>query len=145
MLIDECRDSPPSIGSAYSTTISSQGKLAMETHSAQIRNIAQRDLEILELSLGDEWKPLCRFLKVDILQRPYPRENEGRGWILRMRQRARMRARASLSKFLRSFVSLALIYAAPIFVLPFSYLPALPTRAPRPRLFVLSRHPGPVV
>ncbi len=54
---------------------------------------------MLEFGLGDGWGALCEFLEVEVPDCPYPRENEGGDWILKMRERARMRAKAAAFKF----------------------------------------------
>ena len=77
------------------------GKEAMRTHNEEIRKIARTTgRQVLELGLGDGWQPLCAFLEVEVPGHAYPRENEGGNWILKMHERARMRARAAASKLL---------------------------------------------
>ena len=82
----------------------------MYVHYSEIRNLAQqREAKILEFRLGDEWGPLCEFLEVDVPDHPYPRENEGGNWILKMKQRARLRAKAAAYKFLCLSLPLAVL------------------------------------
>lgn len=77
------------------------GKAAMHTHYQEIRRIAHSTgRPVLELGLGDGWQPLCGFLEVGVPAHPYPRENEGGGWILKMHERAKMRGKAAAGKFL---------------------------------------------
>lgn len=86
------------------------GKAAMRAHYSEIRDIARNtDREVLEFQLGDEWEALCKFLEVEVPTHPYPRENEGGNWILKMRERARLRAKAAAYKFAR--------YALPVTIL----------------------------
>ena len=90
----------------------SNGKAAMRAHYAGIRDHAQKTgRPVLEFNLGDEWGVLCEFLEVEAPHFPYPRENEGGDWILKMRERARLRAMAAAYRF----VSLGL----PITILAF--------------------------
>ena len=86
----------------FADNFEANGKASMRAHYSEIRNLAQqREAKILEFNLGDEWEHLCEFLNVDIPDHPYPRENEGGNWILKMKERARMRAKAAACKFLR--------------------------------------------
>lgn len=74
----------------------------MRAHYAEIRNHAQKTGRKVRLfGLGDEWGPLCHFLEVGIPDYPYPRENDGGDWILKMHERARIRAKAAAFKFVR--------------------------------------------
>ncbi|KAL8709497.1 MAG: hypothetical protein Q9220_005739 [cf. Caloplaca sp. 1 TL-2023] len=76
------------------------GRAAMLAHYAEIRSIAARTgREILEFPIDGGWEPLCQFLDTKVPDCPYPRENQGPGWILKMRQRARQRAVAAASRF----------------------------------------------
>ena len=77
------------------------GKATMHTHYEEIRKIAHSTgRPVLELGLGDGWQPLCSFLGVGVPADPYPRENEGRDWTLKMHERAKMRTKAAAGKFL---------------------------------------------
>lgn len=44
---------------------------------------------------SDDWGALCEFLEVRVPIYPYPRKNEGGDWIVGMRERAWMRAKAA--------------------------------------------------
>ncbi|KAL8951565.1 MAG: hypothetical protein Q9222_002475 [Ikaeria aurantiellina] len=84
----------------FGDDFSKNGRAAMLAHYAEIRSIAAKtDREILEVSMGDGWEPLCHFLGTEVPDRPYPQENQGPGWILKMRQRACQRAMAAAYKF----------------------------------------------
>jgi len=78
------------------------------------------------VSAWDEWEPLCNLLEVDVPGHPYPRENEGGNWILKMRQRADLRAKAAGYRFG--------CFALPLAVFGFGFwfamakLPLLPKR-----------------
>lgn len=100
-----------STGNVSLTTISSRmGKRAMRAHYAGIRDHAQKtERPILEFNLGDEWGVLCEFLEVGIPDYPYPRENEGGDWILKMRERARMRAMAAAFRFVSVGLPIAVL------------------------------------
>ena len=75
----------------------------MLAHYAEIRNLARlQGRQVLETELSDGWGPLCKFLEVDVPPFPYPNMNDGGDWVLKMRERARLRAKAALSKFLRT-------------------------------------------
>ena len=92
----------------FGDNFEANGKAAMQAHYAEIRRLAKsEDRKILEFNLGDEWEPLCDFLGVDAPNMPYPRENEGGNWILKMQERARMRAKAAASKFFRLGIPIA--------------------------------------
>lgn len=82
----------------------------MRAHYSEIRDIARRSGgEVLEFQLGDEWEALCKFLKVEVPCHPYPRENEGGNWILKMRERASLRAKAAAYKFARFALPVAIV------------------------------------
>ena len=84
----------------FDDNFESNGKAAMRAHYAGIRDHAQKTGRvILEFNLGDEWGVLCSFLEVGTPDYPYPRENEGGDWILKMRERARLRAMAAAFRF----------------------------------------------
>ena len=82
----------------------------MRTHYARIRDHAQKTgRPVLEFNLGDEWGVLCEFLKVGIPNYPYPRENEGNDWILKMHERARIRAMAAIFRFVSVGLPIAVL------------------------------------
>lgn len=84
----------------FGDDFSKNGRAAMLGHYAEIRDIAAKtNREILEVSMGDGWEPLCHFLGTEVPDRPYPLANQGPGWIMKMRQRARRRAVAAAYKF----------------------------------------------
>ena len=64
---------------------------------------------MLEFNLGDEWGVLCEFLEVGAPNSPYPRENEGNDWILKMRERARLRAMAAACRFVSVGLPIAVL------------------------------------
>lgn len=102
----------------FADDFEANGKAAMHAHYTEVRNIAQQTgRPVLEIGLGDGWEPLCGFLGVDVPPHPFPRMNEGGDWILKMHERARLRARAAARKFFRfglplTILGLALLYAA---------------------------------
>ncbi len=76
------------------------GKAAMQDHYAEVRNIARNEgRDILEMGLSDGWDPLCNYLQVDTPSFPYPRMNDGENWTLKMKERARLRAKAAAIRF----------------------------------------------
>ena len=78
-------------------------KAAMLAHYEEIRAMAnQSGRKVLEFGFADGWGPLCTFLDVDVPSNPYPRENEGGDWIVKMRERARLRGRAAAGRLLRA-------------------------------------------
>jgi len=104
------------------------GKAAMRAHYSEVRDAAKKSgREVLEFDFGDGWGPLCRFLQVEIPAQAYPRENEGGGWILKMHERARLRAKAAVYRFLCFGLPLALLgsgiwWIRPIFSMNFDRL-----------------------
>ena len=96
----------------FNDDFESNGKAAMRTHYVEIRNHAQKTgRRVLEMGLGDGWGVLCEFLEVGVPDYPFPRENEGGDWILKMRERARMRAKAAAFKFFRMALPFAIAMA----------------------------------
>ena len=94
----------------FDDDIEANGKAAMRAHYAEIRKHGQvTGRRVLEFDLGDEWGALCDFLEVAVPDHPYPRENEGGDWILKMRERARMRAKAAAVKFVRGALPVAVV------------------------------------
>lgn len=94
----------------FNDDFESYGKAAMRAHYAEIRNHAQETgRRVLGFGLGDEWGPLCEFLEVGIPDYPYPEENEGGDWILKMHERARIRAKAAAFKFVRVALPVAVL------------------------------------
>lgn len=88
----------------------SNGKAAMRAHYARIRDHAQKTgRPVLEFNLGDEWAVLCEFLEVGAPNHLYPRENEGDDWILKMRERARIRAMAAAFRFVSVGLPIAVL------------------------------------
>lgn len=82
----------------------------MHAHYALIREHAQRTgRPVLEFHLGDGWDVLCEFLEVEAPHDPYPRENEGDDWILKMRERARIRATAAAFRFVSVGLPIAVL------------------------------------
>ncbi|KAL8966373.1 MAG: hypothetical protein Q9183_003400 [Haloplaca sp. 2 TL-2023] len=78
------------------------GRRAMLAHYADVRRVANdMGRDVLEFHMGDGWEPLCHFLGRAVPDGTYPRENEGGDWILKMQERARLRAKAAAAKFLR--------------------------------------------
>ncbi|MCJ1404214.1 hypothetical protein MMC11_007439 [Xylographa trunciseda] len=93
----------------FADDFKTNGKAAMRAHYAEMREAAKkRGREVLEYGLGDGWGPLCSFLEVEVPKHAYPRENEGGDWIRKMRERARLRGKAAVYKFLRFGLPLAL-------------------------------------
>ena len=77
------------------------GRRAMLAHYANVRKVANdMGRDVLEFHMGDGWEPLCHFLGQDVPDGAYPRENEGGDWVLKMQERARLRAKAAAAKFL---------------------------------------------
>ena len=75
----------------------------MIRHYDMVRACAKAEgREVLEAELDDGWEPLCRFLEVEVPPGPYPRENEGGGFIPKMHERARLRLQAVAKKWLRA-------------------------------------------
>lgn len=94
----------------FADNFEANGKAAMRAHYSEVLDIARRmDREVLEFQLGEEWDSLCKFLGVMIPHSPYPRENEGGNWILKMRERARLRAKAAAFKFARFVLPVATV------------------------------------
>ena len=94
--------------SLFDDNFEANGKAAMQDHYAEVRNIAGREgRDILEMELSDGWEPLCKFLAVDVPPIPYPRMNDGGNWTLKMKERARLRAKAAAIRF--SEISLPVI------------------------------------
>ena len=86
------------------------GKAAMLAHYVEIQKHAQATgRRVLEFGLGDEWGALCEFLDVEVPPHPYPRENEGSGWIEKMRERARLRAKAAAIKLVGLCLPIAVL------------------------------------
>lgn len=80
----------------------------MQAHYTEVRELArQQGREVLEMAADQDpaWEPLCKFLDVDVPDFPYPRMNEGSDWVLKMRERAQLRARAAGLKFARVAVT----------------------------------------
>ncbi|KAL8873068.1 MAG: hypothetical protein Q9174_001406 [Haloplaca sp. 1 TL-2023] len=78
------------------------GRQAMLKHYADVWRVASdMGRDVLEFHIGDGWEPLCHFLGRDVPDGAYPRENEGGDWILKMQERARIRAKAAAAKLLR--------------------------------------------
>lgn len=85
----------------FADDFEANGKTAMLAHYAEIRDLAQQQgRQVLEMELSDGWEPLCSFLGVDVPPFPYPKMNDGGNWVLKMRERARLRAKAATSRFL---------------------------------------------
>lgn len=85
----------------FADEFEANGKTAMLAHYAGIRDLAQQQgRQVLEMELSDGWEPLCSFLEVDVPPFPYPKMNDGGSWELKMRERARLRAKAAASRFL---------------------------------------------
>jgi hypothetical protein len=94
----------------FADDFEANGKVAMRAHYSEICYIARKSgREVLEFQLGDEWETLCKFLEVRVPGHPYPRENEGGNWILKMRERARLRANAAAYRFARFALPMAII------------------------------------
>ena len=94
------------------------GKASMEDHYHTIRlHAKQQKREVLELHIGNEWAPLCDYLGVSVPDIPYPRENQAGGWIVKMHERASMRASIAGYKFLQYFVPLATVSVFGILIL----------------------------
>ena len=75
----------------------------MIRHYEMVRACAKaQQREVLEAQLDDGWEPLCRFLEVDVPPEPYPRENEGGGFIPKMHERAQLRLQAVGRKWLKA-------------------------------------------
>ena len=93
----------------FADDFEANGKTAMMAHYAEIRDLArQQGRQVLEMELSDGWEPLCNFLDVDIPPFPYPMMNDGGNWVLKMRERARLRAKAATSRFLRIALPIAM-------------------------------------
>ncbi|KAL9127028.1 MAG: hypothetical protein Q9217_004017 [Psora testacea] len=85
----------------FTDDFEANGKTAMLAHYAEIRDRAQQQgRQVLEMELSDGWEPLCSFLEVVVPPFPYPKMNDGGNWVLKMRERARLRAKAATSRFL---------------------------------------------
>lgn len=94
----------------FADDFEANGKTVMRAHYSEIRDIARKmGREVLEFQLGEEWEPLCKFLDVGVPSSPYPRENEGGNWIPKMRERARLRAKAAAYKFAYFVLPVAIV------------------------------------
>ena len=88
----------------------------MLAHYVEIRKRAQATgRRVLEFGLGDEWGALCEFLEVEVPPHPYPRENEGGDWIEKMRERARIRAKAAAFKLVSVGLPVAVLGLGVVF------------------------------
>ena len=84
----------------------------MLKHYEETREIAQtQGREVLELELGDGWDPLCAFLGEEVPSKPYPRENAGEAWVVKMRQRAWGRTKVAVLKMVQGVVVVGLALA----------------------------------
>ena len=89
--------------SLFDDDFEKNGKQSMIRHYEMVRACAKaQQREVLEAQLDDGWEPLCRFLEVDVPPEPYPRENEGGGFIPKMHERARLRLQAVGRKWLKA-------------------------------------------
>ena len=86
------------------------GRAALQNQYAEIRDLARIEgREILEIGLSGGWEPLCNFLEVDAPAFPYPRMNDSGNWTLKMKQRARLRAKAAATRFARVALIMAVV------------------------------------
>lgn len=84
----------------FADDFEANGRSAMLAHYAEIRGLAQQQgRPVLEMQMGGGWEPLCGFLDVAVPPLPYPKMNDGGNWVLKMRERARLRAKAAMSRF----------------------------------------------
>lgn len=89
--------------SLFDDDFENNGKQSMIEHYEMVRACAKaQNRGVLEAQLDDGWEPLCRFLEVEVPQGPYPRENEGGGFVPKMHERARLRLQAVARKWLRA-------------------------------------------
>ena len=85
----------------FADDFEANGEAAMRAHYAEVRHLAQQQgREVLEMELNSAWEPLCTFLDKQVPATPYPRMNDGSNWELKMRERARLRVKAAVSKFM---------------------------------------------
>ena len=85
----------------------SNGKAAMCAQYVEVQTHAQEiGSRVLGFGLRDEWGALCELLKVEVLDHPCPRRNEGGDWILKMRERAR---KAAAVRFFRGGLPVAVL------------------------------------
>ena len=73
------------------------GKQAYNDHCARVRSLAPAD-NLLEYHVTQGWKPLCKFLDVDIPTVPFPSGNEQDSFYTQMKAFDKSRTTAVLTK-----------------------------------------------